>query len=360
MNRISKTLIFIGCLVISFGFIFTSLNDARQLIVFLGIFILLISFFIKEKQKKSTLLLSILILFLGTYLMDVLLVFIFNFNPIYSYKINSSEQFNTHYGLGYRVFECENEKYKDIFYQKSNYCNENLLETKEINSFSSELISSFSQYKNKFIILSGKVSYKEGNNHIELKTYSNEEQSLNGHVQFNDNLIYQFEFNELEHIQNLKVYDSVQIVGRISKLKKKDETYTIVMKDAYILDTKLYTNYKINVVEDKKCQKDKTNYVKTKDTSYYTSCLSTIYVIYNDKEVYELSYALKDEKITLENLLHDATETEKTEEMNSQLYKFDKYNILVCKNNNNVILGNKKLTLDSPYCDLQDLDEEEL
>jgi hypothetical protein len=110
-------------------------------------------------------------------------------------------------------------------------------------------------------------------------------------------------------------------------------------------------------VENKNCQKDKTNYVETDNNKFYISCLSSIYVVYSDDEVYELSYALKDDKISLNNLLTGYDNI--TEKDEYKLYEYDKYNILVC-DDTNVIIGNKKLDFDNNYCSVNDNDKNDL
>ena len=316
-------------------------------------------------MKKKNLFKVILItisLFVLISIIDFFLIWIFNFNPLLGNKIKSSKNFITYSTSFYRVFECNDKKHIDFLYQKSNYCEYKLLEEKDINSFSSEIVTSFNKYKNKFIVLSGKVSHKEGNNYIELKSFNNDENDINGNVIFNDNIIYKIKFNSLKNIKNLKLYDNVKIVGRIDKIQKNEDIYTIVIKDSYIPEIKLYNDYKINIVEDKKCQKDKTNYIETKTNKYYTSCLSNIYVVFDDEEVYELSYVLKDEKIKLEDLLKDYNEIKEKEEdkVINKLYVFEDYKILLCGNNNNIIIGNEKLDLENNYCNLSDVDNNEL
>jgi len=313
-------------------------------------------------MRKIKIIITAIIIFFIVNLIDFFLICMFSVNPILGNKIESSKNFITYNTSFYRLFECNDKKHIDFFYQKSNYCEYKLLEEKDINSFSSEIVASFNKYKNKFIVLSGKVSYKKGNDYLELKSYNNEENSMNGNVIFNDNIVYKINFNELKNIKKLKLYDNVKIVGRIDKIQKNENVYTINIKDSYIPEIKLYSNYKINVVEDKKCQKDKTKYIETKNNKYYTSCLTNIFVIFDEEEVYELSYVLKDEKIKPEDLLKDYKEIKEKEEEKklNKLYSFDNYKILVCGNNSNVIIGSKKLDLENNYCKVSDIDNNEL
>ena len=359
MNNTSKALKIVGLIIMLIAFLLKSYYYRLGIIIF-GILIITLSMFIKAKKKSKNIILIPILLIIITYFVDVLLVYTLKFYPIYSYKIKSADNFVNYNGIGYRVFECDNKKYIDLLYKKSNYCKYANLEEKDINTFSSEIVSSFNNYKNKFIVLNAKVSHKKGNDYLELKSYNSIENNMNGNVEFNDNIIYILK--NLKEIDNIKVYDNVKVVGRITEISHIDNTYKIIIKDAYVIEDKIYNDYKINVVEDKKCQKDKSNYVKTKNYNYYTSCITNIYVIFDEEEVYELNYVLKDEKITLENLIKNYKKVEEKEEKDAtnKLYIFDDYRILLCGNSDNVIIGNKKLDLENNYCKVSDVDNNEL
>ena len=77
----------------------------------------------------------------------------------------------------------------------------------------------------------------------------------------------------------------------------------------------------------------------------YTYCLDNIYLNY-DIDKYELSYAIKDKKITLDDLIKDI---KPIEEDNNKLYKLDKFNILVCQNKKNILINNKE-KIDYSWC----------
>lgn len=359
MNNSSKILKLIGFTILILVFFNNVFSYSRLLVSLLGIIIIFVSFLINEKRNiKSCILIPLVTLALAIFL-DAILVCSFNRNPIFAYEIRSSDNFITYNATGYRLFKCNKNTYVDLLYRKSNYCSKNTLEEKDINIISSDIINSFNKYKNKFYLIKAKVSYKEGNNIIELKSYNSETSDINGNVTFNDNIVYKLKFNMLENIDNLKVYDNVEIVGRFSSYKKEDGNYIVYIKDVYIPKSKTYDEYKINVVENKKCEKDKTEYVVLNDIKYYTSCLSKIYVVFSENEVYELSYVLKDEKITLNNLLKGYKENLNNSNINANLYKFETYNILEC-DDNNIIIGNTKLDFDNNYCNVKDSDNNEL
>lgn len=360
MNNASKILKLVGFIVIILVFFNNIFDYSRLLIILLGILILFISLFIQENRKVRNMIFIPLITLILSIILDSALAYYFNYSPIFAYEIKSSDNFITYNSIGYRIFKCDSKSYKDLFYQKSNYCPKDLLEEKDINTISSDIIHSFKQYKDRFYLIDAKVSYKEGNNIVELKSYNNEEiNNMNGNVVFNDNIVYKLYFNNLKNVNDLKVYDNIKIVGRIDSYKKNKDNYVVKIKDVYIPDLKLYNNYQINVVNNKDCQKDKTNYVEVNDTKYYTSCLSNIYVVYSENEVYELNYVLKDEKITLDNLLSGYKEIEDNSLNAAKLYKYEKYNILKC-DDKNIIIGDTSLNFDNNYCDVKDSDNNDL
>lgn len=360
MKNISKTLNIVSVLVFIIAFITKGYSINRLTLILLGVIISTIAFINSSKRKILMIVLYVFTWLLGLYFIDVGSVYFFNMKPIFAIERKSSDNFISYDSILYRQFECNNKEYLDIFYKKSDYCSSDLLEEKDINALSSDIINNFNEYKNKFYIIDAKVSYKEGNNKIDLKSYNNEEDSINGNVAFNDNIIYKCNFINKNNIDNIKLYDNIKLVGRIANLKKENDVYIITIKDAYLLDNYNYSDFEVNVVENKSCDKDKTEYVNTSNFDYYTSCLSKIYAVYED-DVYELSYVLKDERISLDDLLKDYidVESKKIDDKEYNLYKFDDYNILVC-NDKNVIIGNSKLSLDDNYCEISDASNDDL
>ena len=358
-KNIFRTLNIISIVVFLIVFLTKEYNTNRMILAILGVIISTFGF-IYNSNKRSIIktFLYMLVWFIGLYMIDIGGVYFLSRKPVFAFEYKSSDKFITYNSLFYREFSCDNKIYIDPLYRKSDYCSYKLLEEKDINTLSSDIVNNYDNYKNKFYLIDAKISNKEGNNKIELKSF-NEESNINGNVTFNDNIIYKVYFNNIDGIDDTKIYDNVKIVGRITNLKKGNDTYKITIKEAYLVKTKKYDNFSINVVENKSCDKDKTNYVKTDEYNYYTSCLNKIYVLYED-EVYDLDYVLKDERISLDDLLKDYKSKEKKEMKDTVevLYTFDDYNIIV--HDKNVIIGNKKLSLDSNYFAVSDVDLNEL
>ena len=359
MQQIAKILKVIGLLTLIVPFFMKGYDIARLTIILLALILIEISL-IYSKKSKVKLVLYPVILIIFIIFIDFLFVYFLNYKPIVAKEIKSSNNYTNYNALFYRTFECNGKTYFDLFYQKSDYCSKDLLEEKDINTISSDIIHSFKEYKDRFYLIDAKVSYKEGNNIVELKSYNNEDtNNMNGNVTFNDNIVYKLYFNNLKNVNDLKVDDNIKLVGRIDSYKKNKDNYIVKVKDVYIPDLELYNNYQINVVNNKDCQKDKTNYVEVNDIKYYTSCLSNIYVVYSENEVYELNYVLKDEKINLDNLLNGYKEIEDNSLNAAKLYKYEKYNILKC-DDKNIIIGDTSLNFDNNYCDVKDSDNNDL
>lgn len=356
-KRKALTLI-LGILIIIITFIFKFNWIARILMSFVGILLLETHLYLK-KRRLLTLFFFPIIIFCCLYLIDTALAFEFNFKPVYAREIKSSDSFITTNSLIYRIYNCGDIKYYDFLYKKSDVCSYSNLDEKEINSLSSEIVNSHKKYKDKFYILSGKVSYKEGNDIIELKAYSVSEESINGNVNFLDNITFKIKLSNTKNIDKIKVFDNIKIVGRIDKIKSDKNNYNIFVKEAYIIEEDLYSNFEINIVNNKSCQIDKTKYIETDKNNYYTNCVKELFVIYDNEEVYELSYALKDNKLELENLIKSYKKSEITE-TEDIIYYLENYNIIVCNDNNDVIIGNTSLEFDKNYCGVKDNDINEL
>lgn len=358
MKRVSNVLKIISILALICAFINKDYSTTRLILMLSSIMLFTLSYAYREKREKLNIVVCLILSIFITYFIDFSFVHFLNYKPIYANKIKSSQSFITYNSLLYRQFEC-GKTYFDFMYKKADYCSYKTLDEKDINTISSDIVNNFSKYKNKFYLITAKISYKEGNDLIELKSYTEDLESINGNVKFNDNIVYKC---NLETIDNLKLYDNIYLVGRISTIKKNKDVYEISIKDAYIPEfskIQTYKDFKINVVENKNCSVDKTKYQETEDYRYYTSCLNNVYIVYDEDKVYELSYSLKDGKINFEDLIKNYDEKTEDTTNNYTLYEYENYNIVDC-GNKNIIIGNKKLSLENNYCNAKDVDKNDL
>ncbi len=324
--RLKYSLFILGLLLILIPYFINIYSIYRLISVLLGIFLIFL-YFIIIKNKRNLLYFSIpFLLLIITYGGDFLITYILNTKPIYAIENKSNAKVITYDSLFYRLFWCDNSFIFDYNYQKSFACNSKYLLELDINQLLNNPKETFKKYHNKFIKVKGKISKIDGSSTLELKAYKNVDNSINGYVDFNDES--KLVVNVKSDILNkYKIYDYITVIG----LVKNYDSNNITLKDTIVVEENLYNDYKIEVIEKDKCSKDKIEYME----NFYTYCLNNIYLDYGfDK--YELSYAIKDGKISLDDIL---SESQITENYQDKLYILDKFNILSCHNGINYLLS---------------------
>jgi hypothetical protein len=250
---------------------------------------------------------------------------------------------STYNNILYRVYNCDGTNTLDFGYKKNYVCSFSLPE-ENINSF----LANFAKYKNKFVNINGKISGISGSSSISMQAYENLDNSINGQVSFSESVTLIINNNgNLERVEDLKIYDTINIIGRITKIKNNGQNKEVYMDDAKIISRNTYDTYSINAVENKSCETDLKLISKTDEYNYYSSCLDSIHVIYDEDNIYDLDYVLTDKRMTFEILTNNIT---KTSNEVGDLYTFDSFNLVKCANSNNIIIGNKKLNLKTNYC----------
>ncbi len=334
----------VGILFILFSFLYNHYILLRLVFLLLGIGLF---FFFSHFSNKKKILYS-LVCIVCSFFMDSLLVKYLNRIPIYSYEIKSSEEFSTYNSFFYRMYDCNGQLIYDALYKKNYMCTLDLPE-KNVNSLLAQIVNNFSEFHNKFIHVEGKISGISGSESISMQTFETSENSINGQVNFSDTITLKIINNgKLEKTENLKIYDTVHIIGRIDKIRKNGQNKEIVMEDAKIISQNNFHNYDIKAIESKTCDSELKLLSKANDYTYYSNCLNSIYVTYDEENRYELGYVLTDQRMTFDMLIKDL---EKEENEVGELYKQDTFHLIKCKNSNTVIIGNKKLNLDTKYCE---------
>jgi hypothetical protein len=339
------------------AFLYNSYSVLRFILVLFGI-----GLYVYSRNLENKKLVLAILEFIGllaiTFGIDFLLVYLTSYVPIYSYEVKSSNTVYTYNSFYYRVYDCNGKKTFDLGYKKNYACDSTLNEV-NINSLLSDVSQNFNKYHNKFVNVSGKISAINGSSNISMQTYESVDSSINGQVLFSENVTLIIKTNTAyEKIDDLKIYDNVNIIGRISKIKNNGQNKEIIMEDAIIISRNNFDSYEINVVQNKKCEVDLKLMSKTDEYDYYSSCLDSIYVVYDEDNRYDLSYVLTDKRMTFDSLISSAT---KTSSDTGDLYEYENFNILKCSNSNNVIIGNKDLNLKSNYCEnftYETIDEE--
>jgi len=312
MNKKEVMLKILGWFLILWPFIYNDYNLIRIISVILGIFILALNKTIQKRKMNIKIILSLIILIGVIYGADFLLAKYYNRVPIISYEIKSSSKISTYNSIFYRMYDCNNVKIFDQFYKKNYMCDTTLNE-ESVNSLLANIVNNFSDYHNKFVNINGKISAISGSTSISMQAYETGETSINGQVLFSDNITLVIMNNgNLEKVEDLKIYDTINVIGRIDKIIEKGQTKELIMEDAKIISRSNFSEYEISINENKSCEADLKLMSKTDTYNYYSHCLTGIYVKYNEDNIYDLSYVLTDKRMTFEMLTKDI-EKEKNE-----------------------------------------------
>lgn len=333
----NKKLIFLilGILLIIIPMVLNIYSIYKLFSLCLGIILIDISIFSKNKKSIFTMIYLPILLIIFTYALDYMKTYTLNISPVYVLENKINDDISIYNSLFYRIYKCDKEYVFDNNFKKDFMCKSELLDNIDINKLLNEPDESYKKYHNDFIKVTGKISKINGVSSIELKEYSTTD-SLNGYVKFNDTKKLTVNIKNL-NITKYKIYDYITVVGLLKDYNNNE----LILTNAKIEEQDLYKDYDIQVIETNNCNKD----LKAYTDNIYTYCLDNIYLNYKiDK--YELSYAIKDKKITLDDLLKDI---EPIVEEDNKLYKLDKFNVLVCNNDKNILLNNKE-SIDYTLC----------
>lgn len=349
--------IIIGLLLIIIPYFINVYSIYRLLSVLLGLILLEIGIIINKKNRVLLIVLLPIIFWGLSFGVDYAIVHLTNRIPVYSIKVKSSKKVITYNSLFYREYSCDNKIIIDDLYNMKYVCDNQDLEAQDVTSFLNNVIENYKEYKDKFIRLNGKISKVNGNYNLELQGYILTEESINGYVLFSNNVTLEVNFNDIVDLTGYKIYDSISVIGRVDHLIKNGENYTVKMYDSIIVGSDLYNDYELSIIEKDRCENDKVEYAKVDNLTYYVSCLDKIYVKYDEENVYDLSYVLLDKKVNLKSLIEKSNE--KIEENGNTLYEYENFKILECANKEEVIIGDKDIEIDSPYCEVEEPNTDE-
>lgn len=353
MNKKLVIVRIIGIFFLIGSFLYNQYSFFRLFFLILGIGCIVFTI-TKNPMKQFFYGILFLILF---FTIDICLAKYANHVPILSYEIKSSDTISTYNSLLYRVYNCNGNQVFDFLYQKNYACDTSLAE-ENVNSLLAHIVNNFSEYHNKFINVKGKISGIFGSSEISMQTFETLENGINGQVTFSDNITLTIlSNNAFQKVEELKIYDTLNIIGRIDEIKNNGQNKEIIMKDAIIISRNNFATYEINVIKSKSCEADLKLMSKTDEYNYYSSCLDSIYINYDHENRYELSYVLTDKRMTFEMLTQNV---EKQEYKEVDFYEYPDFHVIKCKNSNNVIIGNGKVKSNASYCDsFQNIEESE-
>ena len=334
-----KLVLIISLILIVVPYFFNIYSIYKLISVCLGITLLDIYFAIGKKRNIFLLIYLPILMLILTYSVDYFLTYTFNKSPIYILENKINNNVSIYNSMFYRIYKCNDELYFDNNYEDNFMCNTSLIEEIDINKLLNEPEISYKEYKNNFIKVTGKISKISGTSSVEMQEYTIVDGMLNGYVKFNETSKLIVNLNGID-VSNYKIYDYITVVGLLNSY---DKSSNILNLDYTKLEERdLYNEYDIHVIESSKCENNLKEYID----NYYLDCLENIYLDYKiDK--YELSYALKDKKITIDEFLQNI-KVEKIE--NHTIYKHEKFNILSCNSEKNIII-NKNKKIDYSLCE---------
>lgn len=337
MKKKKIILIIISLFLMILPFFINVYSIYRLILVCFGITLLDVSFAINKKNNIFLLIYLPIVFLIFTYSIDYIKTYALDLKPIFIFENKINNKVSIYNSLFYRIYKCENEYYFDNNYEKNFTCNPDLIENIDINKLLNEPKNSFKEYKNDFIKVTGKISKIVGTSSIEMQAYNLVEGELNGYVKFNETSKLIINLNGID-VSNYKIYDYITVVGLLNSYDDNINKLTLI--DTVLEEKELYNEYTIHIIENDNEE------IKEYVNNIYLYGIDNIYLDYNvDK--YELSYVIKDKKITLDELIRNS---EIIEEDNIKTYKLDKFNVISCNEEKNIII-NKNIKLDYSICE---------
>ena len=345
MKKRLIVLLGLGLTLMIVPFLINIYSIFRIISLVLGIILITVSLCLKKKRNIFYIILVPLIMLVFSYGIDTLLFYTLKRVPVFSYAIKSSDKMRTYNSFFYRVFDCNGNLTLDYGYTKNYVCSNDCLDAININSFMQDAEESFKKYHHKFVHIYGKISKITGNENIELASFTQGDDTLNGYVNFNLNNI--LIVNTDENLSKYRIYDYVDVYGKVTSINDGKITLT----NTKLVASDIYDTYSFEIIasDDNKL----TNLVKEKNYYYYG--LNTINVKYDGDNIYELSYLLTDDRFKFDDLIQDKEyEVFKNDEdvEIAKKYKLEKFDLLECSNGKKIV-ANSKSKANQSICDLE-------
>lgn len=345
MKKRLIVLLGLGLTLMIVPFLINIYSIFRIISLVLGIILITVSLCLKKKRNIFYIILVPLIMLVFSYGIDTLLFYTLKRVPVFSYAIKSSDKMRTYNSFFYRVFDCNGNLTLDYGYTKNYVCSNDCLDAININSFMQDAEESFKKYHHKFVHIYGKISKITGNENIELASFTQGDDTLNGYVNFNLNNI--LIVNTDENLSKYRIYDYVDVYGKVTSINDGKITLT----NTKLVASDIYGTYSFEIIasDDNKL----TNLVKEKDYYYYG--LNTINVKYDGDNIYELSYLLTDDRFKFDDLIkgkeYEVFKNEEDVEV-AKKYKLEKFDLLECSNGKKIV-ANSKSKANQSICDLE-------
>ena len=345
MKKRLIVLLGLGLTLMIVPFLINIYSIFRIISLIVGIILITVSLCLKKKRNIFYIILVPLIMLVFSYGIDTLLFYTLKRVPVFSYAIKSSDKMKTYNSFFYRVFDCNGDLTLDYGYTKNYVCSNDCLDAININSFMQDAEESFKKYHHKFVHIYGKISKITGNENIELASFTESNNTLNGYVNFNLNNI--LIVNTEENLSKYRIYDYVDVYGKVTSINDGKITLT----NTKLVASDIYDTYSFEIIasDDNKL----TNLVKEKDYYYYG--LNTINVKYDGDNIYELSYLLTDDRFKFDDLIkgkeYEVFKNDEDVEI-AKKYKLEKFDLLECSNGKKIV-ANSKSKANQSICDLE-------
>lgn len=353
-KRAKWMVFFLGIFLMVISIFLEMLQYYRIIFTVLGIICLLFASMYLRKDKLKFLPIYLLFYLFVSILVDSAAVTLFNTLPVYSYNILTSGNSSVYNAIGYRVWDCEGKERKvDRFYKLGYYCDVNDMEAIDSNVFLSHVVENYEDYKNNYIKIVGKISKKEGNSYIEMQAYQENAITLNGYATFSDAVTLRVLFKgENENLNYHDVYDTIAVVGKVWYIRNTDGKYVVYMDDGVVVDEESFDSYNMIIRSSATCGVDKKLLYAGADYNFYSHCLDSAIVKFDESQIYELSGVLSSGKLKISDILANANERIYDEVTKSTMFLYDGYTIIQCSENtgSDIIIGDQNLSFEDAYC----------
>lgn len=360
-RKLNIPMLIISLVIILISIILNEEGVIRSLLWIISILIITINIVTTYKLRLHHSIIIFILLFFLSIMLDGIIVFTFKRIPVFTYNIISTEKTTVYNSIGLRVWQCDKNDFNkvkvDLFYNKGYQCDAEDIAVIDSNSFLNSVVENYSDYKNSYVKINGKISKKTGQNYIEMQPYEKTEVTLNGYVNFANNITLRIIFNESsEDLDNYDVYDEITTVGIIKNLEQESGNYVIYMYDSKVVSTINLNDYTVIANPSKKCETEKNIIYSNEQTTIYTYCLEDLIVTYPNDTKYELASVLSSKRISEKNLHEHSLDQEANIGDNSIIYRFDTYSLLVCDKDKSkdIIYGPPKMSFEDVTCELKE------
>lgn len=357
--NMSLIVLIISIILITTSIFISKSTPIRPILWFTAIIMLSLNLGIKNKFKKTITALLFLLFMVVSIVADGIIVYTFKKLPVFSYNIISTENSRVYHSIGMRVWQCDKKNYKDLivdpFYKNGYMCSAEDITVIDSNSFLNAVVGNYDEYRNKYVKIRGKISKKSGQNLIEMKPYTSTDNSINGYINFADNITLRIIFNEAEELlDDYDVYDEITVVGIIKNIENNSSQYVIYMYDSKVVSTINLNEYAITITSSNKCLVEPTLIHSNELNDIYTYCIEDAIVSYPDHK-YELPQALSSNKISIEDIYSNSEEVEENPETGDKIYRFADYSVVVCNEtqSKDIYISNQKVKFDDITCKIR-------